>query len=209
MIVTTKTIGVLALQGGFREHLAVFRSLDVRVREIRLPEQLSGLDGLVIPGGESTTIVKLSDLYGLRQSIQQAAMSGIAVWGTCAGLIVIARELADPYPQPFGLLDVRVARNWFGRQVHSFELDLAISALSDGPFPGVFIRAPAILSTGLDVETLASLPNGMPVAVRNGRILGTAFHPELTSDTRMHRYFLRLAETTLGDGSQHEEARRA
>lgn len=192
MSLTKARVGVLALQGAFREHLAMLRSLDVEAEEIRLPGQIVGLDGLIIPGGESTTIIKLAELYGLRSAIQRAAASGMGLWGVCAGLIAIARALTDDYPRPFGLLDVEVARNWFGRQLESFEAELSISGLAGGPFPAVFIRAPAIVATGTDVQTLASLPEGMPVAVRKGNILATAFHPELTDDTRLHELFLRL-----------------
>ena len=185
-------VGVLALQGAFREHFAILRSLGIEAQEVRLPGQIAGLDGLIIPGGESTTIIKLAELYGLREAIEQATGSGMGLWGVCAGLIVIARALTDDYPKPFGLLDIEVARNWFGRQLESFEADLPISGLVQKPFPAVFIRAPAIVATGNNVQTLASLPEGIPVAVLSGKILGTAFHPELTADTRLHQFFLSL-----------------
>lgn len=188
----SETVGVLALQGGFIEHIGVLQALGARTREVRLPSDLAGLDGLVIPGGESTTIVRLADLYGLRQGVTDAVEKGMALWGTCAGLIVIARELTDSEPRPFGLLNIKVSRNWYGRQVDSFEIDLDVEGLPDGPFPGVFIRAPAIVSIAPEVESLAKLEDGTPVAVRSGRILATAFHPELTADTRMHELFLRL-----------------
>lgn len=195
-------MGVLALQGAFREHVTILRSLGVNAREVRLPEQIAELDGLIIPGGESTTIAKLAEFYGLREAIERQTFAGMGLWGVCAGLIVIARSLTDKYPKPFGLLDVVVARNWFGRQVESFEINLPVSGLGEKPFPAVFIRAPAIVATGNAVQTLASLPEGVPVAVRSGKILGTAFHPELTNDTRLHQLFLQLLR---GEDGQSEE----
>lgn len=185
---------MLALQGGFTEHIRILRELGETVREVRLPEDLEGLEGLIIPGGESTTIVRLADLYGLREAIIAAVKRDMAVWGTCAGMIVLARELSDPVPRPFGILNIKVSRNWYGRQVDSFEIDLHVEGLQGGPFPGVFIRAPAILSTAEDIECMASLEDGSPVAVRSGNVMATAFHPELTADFRMHKLFLRLAE---------------
>ena len=188
-----KPIGVLALQGGFLEHIHILRSLGVTTREVRLPDDLHDLDGLIIPGGESTTIVRLADLYGLRQSIIDAVNRNMAVWGTCAGMIMLARELTDPIPKPLGLLDIKVSRNWYGRQVDSFEIDLDIQGIQGGPFPGVFIRAPAIVSVGPEVEQFASLEDDSPVAVRSGTVMATAFHPELTEDNRLHKMFLCLA----------------
>lgn len=173
----------------------MLRLLGAETREVRLPEQIVGLDGLIIPGGESTAIIKLADLYGLRTAVVRASAAGMGVWGVCAGLIVIARALTDDYPRPFGLLDIKVARNWFGRQLESFEADIPISGLSKKLFPAVFIRAPVIVAAGSDVQTLASLAEGMPAAVRSGNILGTAFHPELTDDTRLHEFFLQLLGT--------------
>lgn len=186
-------IGVLALQGDFQEHAAILESLGVGVVEVRLPHQLEGVRGLIIPGGESTTIVKLIDAYGFRPALAEAVAGGMALWGTCAGMIVIARKLMDPYPQPLRLMDITVSRNWFGRQVDSFEVDLEIKCLDGGPFRGVFIRAPAFASLGRDVELLSALEDGTPVAVRSGRIMATAFHPELTDDTRVHEMFVKLA----------------
>jgi pyridoxal 5'-phosphate synthase pdxT subunit len=188
-----KPIGVLALQGGFLEHIHVLRTLGVTAREVRLPDDLHELHGLIIPGGESTTIIRLADLYGFRQAIIEAVNRNMAVWGTCAGMIVLARELTDPLPQPFGLLNIKVSRNWYGRQVDSFEIDLDIQGLEGVPFPGIFIRAPAILSVGPEVVQFASLEDGSPVAVRSGNLMATAFHPELTEDNRLHKMFLRLA----------------
>lgn len=185
---------MLALQGGFSEHIRILHALGVTAREVRLPEDLEGLKGLIIPGGESTTIVRLADLYGLRQAIKKAVKRGMAVWGTCAGMIVLARELTDPVPRPFGLLDIKVSRNWYGRQVDSFEIDLDVRGLEGDRFPGVFIRAPAILSIAADVERLASLEDGSPVAARCGNVMATAFHPELTQDYRIHKLFLNLTK---------------
>ncbi len=187
-------IGVLAIQGDFHEHILVLESLGVETSEVRLPKHLEGLDGLIIPGGESTTIVMLADLYGLRDAIRSAVDGGMALWGTCAGMIVIARELTEDRPEPFNLVDMKVSRNWFGRQVDSFEQDLQIEGIEGGPYRCVFIRAPAVAELGDGVETIASLNGGTPVAVRSGKILATAFHPELTDDTRVHELFLSLAE---------------
>lgn len=167
--------------------------MGVDVREVRKLEQLEGLDGLIIPGGESTAIVKLMDIYGWREGLPRAIDRGLAVWGTCAGMIVIARELVDPTPQPLGLLDIKVARNWFGRQVDSFEEELDFKGLRDGKYRAVFIRAPAVKAVGKGVEVLAKVSSGPAVAVRAGRLMATAFHPELTDDPRVHEYFVQMA----------------
>lgn len=193
-------IGVLALQGDFLEHIQVLKAIGVEASEVRLPDHLDGLTGLIIPGGESTSIVKLADLYGLREAIRKAVGRGMAVWGTCAGMIVIARELENDRPEPFGLLDVKVSRNWFGRQIDSFEQNLRIKGLEGDPYHCVFIRAPAFTSLGPDVETLAAIDDGTPVAVRSGKMMATAFHPELTDDVRIHKMFLRLADSDAGSG---------
>ena len=171
-------IGVLALQGNFREHAAMLRRLGADPVEIRKPEQLGGLDGLVVPGGESTTFLRLMRLYGLEDAIRRFEQP---IFGTCAGLIVLGRD-------HLGLVDVDVARNAYGRQVHSFEADLDL-ADQDEPLRGVFIRAPRVTSTGDDVEVLAKL-DGEPVLLRQGRFLVATFHPELTDDTRVHELFL-------------------
>ena len=186
-------IGVLALQGDFIEHIHVLEKMGVDVTEVRKLEQLEGLDGLIIPGGESTAIVKLMDIYGWRQRLPEEVRRGLAVWGTCAGMIVIARELVDPTPTPLGLLDIKVARNWFGRQVDSFEEKLDFKGLKGGKLRAVFIRAPVVNEIGDDVEVLARVSDGPAVAVRKGRLLATAFHPELTADDRVHRYFVDMA----------------
>ncbi len=188
-------IGVLALQGDFREHAAMLRRLDIEPVEVRLPAHLAGLAGLIIPGGESTTITRLLDAYDLLQPLRSAGRNGLALWGTCAGLIVMAREATDLDRPGLELMDVAVRRNAFGRQVDSFEEDLSVPALGADPYPAVFIRAPVIERVGPGVEVLAALLDGRPVAAREGRLLATAFHPELTEDTRFHRYFLGMAAT--------------
>jgi 5'-phosphate synthase pdxT subunit len=188
-------IGVLALQGDFAEHIAMLRRIGVETREVRLPRELEGLDGLILPGGESTTIGKLAVAFGLMEPIRALAASGRPIWGTCAGMILLAREALDGMPgQPLlALMDITVVRNGFGRQVDSFEVDLEVPALGEPPFRGVFIRAPYVQRWGEGVEVLARLEEGPVVAVRQGNLLATAFHPELTDDERFHRYFLGLA----------------
>lgn len=187
-------IGVLALQGDFQEHIAMLRRIGVETREVRLPEHLEGLDGLILPGGESTTIGKLAVAYRLDEAILSLAREGKPIWGTCAGLILLARAALGGVPhQPLlGLLDVVVVRNGFGRQLDSFETDLEVERLGPPPFRGVFIRAPYVQEWGAEVEVLARLEDGRVVAVQQGRLLGTAFHPELTEDERFHRYFLEM-----------------
>ena len=187
-------IGVLSVQGDFIEHQQALERVGVDAPEVRLPAQLDGIDGLIIPGGESTTIVQLIDIYGFRPVLVEAARGGLPIWGTCAGMIVMASSLSDPRPEPLKLMDVAVSRNAFGRQVDSFEADLDISGLDEPPFRAVFIRAPVVKETGPDVQLLASLDDGRPVAVRQGALLATAFHPELTGDSRMHQLFADIAE---------------
>lgn len=187
------TIGVLALQGDFREHREVLDRLGVAAPEVRLPKDLAGLDGLILPGGESTTIVKLMRSSGLLDPLRKLAGDGFPMWGTCAGLILLAKRLDETGIPALEVMDIAVRRNAFGRQVDSFEADLAIPAVGDGPFHAVFIRAPVIEHAGPAVEVLARLSDGTPVAARQGRLLATAFHPELTPDTRLHLLFLELA----------------
>ena len=187
-------IGILALQGDFIEHVHVFDKLGIRTAEIRLPRQLEHVDALVIPGGESTTLMNLMNCYDLVDPIKEFA-SGHPVWGTCAGMICLARDVRNPDSskmKTLGLMNITVLRNAFGRQVDSFETNLSIAALKDGPFPGVFIRAPYIEKAGKGVEVLSSLPDGRIVAARQGNLLATSFHPELTPDTRFHRYMASL-----------------
>lgn len=185
-----KRIGVLALQGAFIEHELMLRMLGAKVAEVRLPGDLDELDGLIIPGGESTTIGKLAVDFGLMEPLRQFA-STRPTWGTCAGLIFLARDVGNAQPL-LGLMDVSVERNAFGRQVDSFETDLEVPVLGERPFPAVFIRAPSILEVGPDVEVLARMANGRVVSARQGHLLATAFHPELTGDDRFHRLFLQI-----------------
>ena len=186
-------IGVLAVQGDFAEHIAVLGRLGVDAREIRLPDQLEKLDGLIIPGGESTTLSRLMSVYHLREPVAMMARKGRAVWGTCAGMIMLASEITEQDPIPLGIMDIGVQRNAFGRQVDSFEQSLEFGALGWEPFHGIFIRAPVIIRVGDGVTTLSTLEDGRPVAVQQGNLLATAFHPELTGDSRFHRFFLDLA----------------
>ncbi len=185
--------GILALQGAVEEHRAALALCGAEPVEVRTPEDLAKVDCLIIPGGESTTIGKLLDRFELLEPIRARAGAGMPVWGTCAGLILLAREVTAGLPgQPLlGLLDAEVERNAFGRQVDSFEADLEVPALGDDPFHAVFIRAPLPRRLGPGVEVLARHA-GEPVAVRQGKLLGTSFHPELTGDSRFHRYFLGL-----------------
>jgi 5'-phosphate synthase pdxT subunit len=192
-------VGVLALQGAFREHIEMLSHLGVQVREIRKPAELIGVDALIIPGGESTTMGKIGRANGLYEAIRALAQAGRPVWGTCAGLILLAHDIG-PEPPHLDLMHVKVRRNAFGRQVDSFETDLYIPALeppgqsaAGQPFPAIFIRAPIIESAGPGVEVLARLRDGTIVAARQGNLLATSFHPELTGDTRFHRFFLSLA----------------
>lgn len=191
-------IGVLALQGDFREHIEMLRSLGAEASEVRLPRELEGLDGLIIPGGESTTIGKIATEYGLIEPIRAMALAGKRIWGTCAGMIVLAKDVGMRQPL-VGVMDVRVKRNAFGRQVDSFETDLDVPALSTvengtrpRPFHAVFIRAPLMESVGAGVQVLARLEDGTIVAARQGNLLATSFHPELTGDSRFHKFFMRM-----------------
>lgn len=185
-------IGVLALQGAFIEHKKKLQALGAEVVEVRLPQDLEGLDGLIIPGGESTTIGKLAVDYGLVEPLRTFAREK-PVWGTCAGMIFMARDIGLQQPL-LGLMDITVERNAFGRQVDSFETDLQIEGLNgEGPFPAIFIRAPRIAGVDdEDVQVLARLDDGSAVAARQGHWLVTSFHPELSDDDRLHRYFLDL-----------------
>jgi 5'-phosphate synthase pdxT subunit len=186
-------VGVLAIQGDFAEHIAVLGKLGVTAREVRLPEQLDSLDGLIIPGGESTTLSRLMTIYNLREPIAQMAAQGRAVLGTCAGMIMLSREITEKDPVPLGVMDIGVQRNAFGRQVDSFEQALNISALGGAPYHAIFIRAPVIIRVGQGVDVLSALDDERPVAVQQGNLMATSFHPELTNDHRFHAYFLDLA----------------
>jgi 5'-phosphate synthase pdxT subunit len=184
------TVGVLALQGDFREHREVLQRMGLDAPEVRLSRDLVGLDGLIIPGGESTTIVRLMHSSGLLEPLRKLASDGFPMWGTCAGMILLAKRLDETGMPALQAMDITVRRNAFGRQLDSFEADLSIPTLGEDPFHAVFIRAPIIEEVGPAVEVLARLADGTPVAARERRLLATAFHPELTSDIRLHRLFL-------------------
>lgn len=185
-------IGVLAAQGAFVEHIAVLHQLEVEALPVRLPLELKGLDGLIIPGGESTTISRLMLDYNLSNEIRNLARNDLPIFGTCAGMILLARDVSNTLVKPLGLMNLAVRRNAFGRQRDSFETELSIPVLGEKPFPGVFIRAPAIEQASKGVEILATLADGTGIAARQGRLLATAFHPELTLDLRFHQYFLEI-----------------
>jgi len=185
-------IGVLALQGAFAEHVAILHRLEVDTTPVRLLHQLVGLDGLIIPGGESTSITKLMLSYDLIREIGNLAKNGLPILGTCAGMILLAKEAPDSKVEPLRLMDIKVRRNAFGRQRESFETELSIPVLGEKSFPGVFIRAPLIEQVNSEVEVLAKLTDGTIVATRQGKLLACAFHPELTDDLRFHEYFLNV-----------------
>jgi 5'-phosphate synthase pdxT subunit len=196
-------IGVLGLQGDFEAHLKALQraaealDLDVEGVVVKLPQHLSELDGIILPGGESTTIGKLMELYGLKEPLQQMISQGVPMWGTCAGLILLARETDNALAgQPLlASLDIRVCRNAFGSQRESFETNLSVPELGEAPFHAFFIRGPSIAEVGPEVKVLATLDDGTIVAVRQGSLLGTAFHPEVAGDVRFHDYFLRLVQS--------------
>ncbi len=190
-------IGVLALQGDFAEHIVMLKKLGAETAEVRLPAQLDDLDGLIIPGGESTTIGKLMVAYGLLEAIRDFGL-GHAIWGTCAGAILLSKDARREQPL-LGLMDITVERNAFGRQVDSFEAALDVPVVkkateTDASFHAVFIRAPIIESVSADTEVICALEDGRIVAAQQGRLLATSFHPELTGDTRFHQYFLSLIQ---------------
>ena len=189
-------IGVLSLQGDFREHLLTLEALSVATVRVRKPSDLEGISGLIIPGGESTVIDKLSKTYSLREPIQSLIAKGLPIFGTCAGLIMLANQLEDATEtqETFGGLDVVVQRNAFGSQANSFEAKINFKGIAE-PVAAAFIRAPIVLKVGANVERLASLPNGEIVAVRQGNILGISFHPEVCDETRVHAYFVEMCKT--------------
>jgi 5'-phosphate synthase pdxT subunit len=191
----TARVGVLGLQGDFAEHLHTLRAIGVEAVDVRRPEQLDDVDALIIPGGESTTIGKLAERYGFIPKIRERISDGLPVWGTCAGAIFLAKDVPG-HPHPLlAEMDIRVERNAFGRQQDSFEADLEVPDIGGASYHAVFIRAPKITKTGADVETIAALDDGTVVAARQGKLLATSFHPELTPDDRFHRYFLSLGNT--------------
>jgi 5'-phosphate synthase pdxT subunit len=196
-------IGVLAVQGAFAEHIAILREIGVDAVAVRLPGDLEGLAGLIIPGGESTAMRKLIDNWGLRQPILDLARSGAPLFGTCAGMILLSNDISDGDAPVFPLLDISVKRNAFGRQLESFESDLNVPVLGDRPVHAVFIRAPIVERVGPDVDVLAQLDDGRIVAVRKGNVVATAFHPELSGETRFHRLVAAMASEFAepGEGS--------
>ncbi|MFC1932702.1 pyridoxal 5'-phosphate synthase glutaminase subunit PdxT [Chloroflexota bacterium] len=183
-------VGVLASQGAFAEHITVLHQLNADAVPVRLPRELEGLDGLIIPGGESTSISKLMLDYNLVNEMRNLANNGLPILGTCAGMILLANGISDSEVEPLGVMNIKVRRNAFGRQRESFETELSIPVLGEKPFPGVFIRAPSIEQANSSVEILARLADGTSVAARQGKLLASAFHPELTDDLRFHQYFL-------------------
>ncbi len=193
-------IGVLASQGAFAEHIAILHQLGVEAVPVRLPQELTGVDGLIIPGGESTSIGKLMLDYNLTNEIRNLAKKRLPILGTCAGMILLAGKISDMDVEPLGVMDITVRRNAFGRQRESFEAELSIPVLGDKPFPGVFIRAPIIEQANSGAKILARLDDGTKVAARQGRLLASAFHPELTSDLRFHQYFLDIVSGNRESG---------
>jgi 5'-phosphate synthase pdxT subunit len=206
-------IGVLAVQGAFAEHLAVLAQIGVSAVEVRLPADLQGVAGVILPGGESTAQRKLIDRWGLRQPILDLAVAGAPVFGTCAGMILLSRQIVDGDEPVFPLLDVDVKRNAFGRQLDSFEAEVSVPMLGDAPVHGVFIRAPIVERIGPDVDVLARLDDGRIVAVRQRNVIATAFHPELAGETRFHRLLAAMADEFddpgEGSGRRRHPTRRA
>jgi len=206
-------IGVLAVQGAFIEHVGILHSIGVEAVEVRQPGDLESVSGLILPGGESTAMRRLIDRWSLREPILRLAESGAPLFGTCAGMILLAREIDGGEPPILPLLDVTVTRNAFGRQLDSFETDLGVSVLGDQPMHGIFIRAPVITRVGPGVDVLATLDDGRIVAVRERNIVATAFHPELAGETRFHRLIATMAaehdDPGEGSGRRHHPTRRA
>ena len=205
-------IGVLALQGAFAEHIDLLRQIGVEAVPVRLPRDLEGLSGLIIPGGESTTMRKLIDTWDMRQPLLELATRGTPILGTCAGMILLSKQIVDGDAPVLPLLDIEVKRNAFGRQLESFEADLSVPVLGDRPVHAVFIRAPIVDSVGPDVDVLARLDDGRIVAVRRGNVIATAFHPELAGETRFHRLLATMAaafaEPAEGSGRRPHPVRR-
>jgi len=200
MTAVRRRIGVLSLQGSFSEHIQSVQRAGATATEIRLPSEIAGVDGLILPGGESTTILKLIDEYGLREPLREAITAGLPVLATCAGVICLADRITSHVMKPLSVLDISVSRNSFGRQVDSFEDDLQIEGLSGPAFRGVFIRAPVIESSGDSVRVLARLADGTVVACQEGYVLAACFHPEFVDDIRFHKQFLNIVEQhAVGD----------
>ncbi|MBA13659.1 MAG: pyridoxal 5'-phosphate synthase glutaminase subunit PdxT [Chloroflexi bacterium] len=192
-MVSLPKIGVLAIQGDYQEHKNMLEGVGAVTKEIRLPNELEDIDGLIIPGGESTTIIQLIDIYEMRNPIIERVNSGMAIWGTCAGMISIAKTLKDKRPDPLHLMDIEVSRNAFGRQIDSFETYLDIKNIEGPPVRGIFIRAPVVTNIGKGVEILSEIESGKPVMVLQDKMLATSFHPELTDDIRIHEFFKNLS----------------
>lgn len=186
------TIGVLALQGDFLEHIQTLQRIGINAIEVRLPQDLEKIDAIILPGGESTTMARLLDVFHMREPLIKRINSGMPVWGTCAGMILLAKKLTQDKPTPLGVMDIEVSRNAFGRQIESFSEGLIIKPLGTHPLHATFIRAPLIVSVGSHVEILSKLEDGTIVAAQQNNILATSFHPELTEDTRVHEYFVSL-----------------
>jgi len=191
------TVGVLSLQGDFLEHIQTLQRIGIHTQEVRLSKDLEQIDGIILPGGESTTITYLLDVFELRKPLQQKIHQGMPVWGTCAGMILLAKEITQDRPIPLGVMDIVVNRNAFGRQIESFTVPLDIKPLGKKPLSATFIRAPLITKVDSTVEILAELADGTIVAAKQKHMLATSFHPELTADTRMHEYFVELIDTSL------------
>jgi 5'-phosphate synthase pdxT subunit len=206
-------IGVLAVQGAFAEHISILRQIGVEAVQVRLPEDLEGISGLILPGGESTAMRKLIDRWGLRQPILELAGKGAPIFGTCAGMILLSKEITDGDEPVFPLLDISVQRNAFGGQLESFETELDVPVLGDNDVRAVFIRAPIVERVGPDVDVIAQLEDGRVVAVRKGGVIATAFHPELAGETRFHRLVATMAaefaEPGEGSGRRPHPLRRA
>jgi 5'-phosphate synthase pdxT subunit len=190
-------VGVLALQGTFIEHIGILRQLGVEAPPIRLPHELDTLDGLIIPGGESTTMLRLMESFGLIQPIREMAKDGFAIWGTCAGMVLLAKSISDYEMETLGLMDMKIRRNAFGSQIDSFEVDLEIPLVGEEPFHAVFIRAPIVKKAEPGIKILSRLPDGTIVAAKQNRLLACAFHPEFTDDLRFHSYFLNMVSQKL------------
>jgi 5'-phosphate synthase pdxT subunit len=190
-------VGVLALQGTFIEHIGILRQLGVEAPPIRLPRELGTLDGLIIPGGESTTMLRLMESFGLIQPIREMARDGLAIWGTCAGMVLLAKCISNYEMETLGLMDMKISRNAFGSQIDSFEVDLEIPAVGEEPFHAVFIRAPIVKEAESGVKILSRLPDSTIVAARQNCLLACAFHPEFTDDLRFHSYFLNMVSQKL------------
>lgn len=197
---TARTVGVLALQGDFREHREILESMGHAVAEIRKPAQLDHIDALIVPGGESTTIARLILSNGFQQPLRNFCAGGKPVWGTCAGAILLAKHVDNLDRPGIETMDIAIQRNAFGRQVDSFEADLHIQGLDGGPFRALFIRAPIFESVSPPASVIARLEDGRVVAARQGNLLATSFHPELTGDTRLHEYFLSIGKAVDGAG---------